>query len=274
MNEDNNTVDPAAPLVETTVLPTGMSAHPAPQNLWKLVLGCVGVVYGDIGTSPLYALRESLHAASRDGLQPEEVIGVVSLLLWTLVLIVTLKYVTLIMRADNRGEGGTLSLVALVQQALMRRPGWLLAIGVVGISLFFGDAIITPAMSVLSAVEGMALVAPSFSPYVVLTTIVIILGLFLFQAQGTERVAILFGPIMVLWFLVMAVLGLRHLGDDTAILAALNPFHALHFLTTHGLGSFIVLGSVFLAVTGGEALYADMGHFGRRPIRIAWAILV
>ena len=122
MNEDNNTVDPTAPLVETTVLPTGMSAHPAPQNLWKLVLGCIGVVYGDIGTSPLYALRESLHAASRDGLQPQEVIGVVSLLLWTLVLIVTLKYVTLIMRADNRGEGGTLSLVALVQQALMRRP--------------------------------------------------------------------------------------------------------------------------------------------------------
>ncbi len=274
MHEDNIPGDTATPLAETTAIPYAHPTPAPPQNLWKLVLGCIGVVYGDIGTSPLYALRESLHAASRDGLQAEEVIGVVSLLLWTLVLIVTVKYVALVMRADNRGEGGTLSLVALVQQALKKRPGWLLAIGVVGISLFFGDAMITPAMSVLSAVEGMALVAPSFQPYVVLVTLAIILGLFLFQAQGTERVAILFGPIMVLWFIVMAVLGLRHLGDDTAILAALNPVHALRFLTNHGFGSFVVLGSVFLAVTGGEALYADMGHFGRRPIRIAWGILV
>jgi KUP system potassium uptake protein len=274
MNEDITPGEPASPAVETTVVPPAHPVPVAPQNLWKLTLGCVGVVYGDIGTSPLYALRESLHAASSDGLQPEEVIGVVSLLLWTLVLIVTVKYVSLIMRADNRGEGGTLSLVALVQQALMRRPGWLLAIGVIGISLFFGDAMITPAMSVLSAVEGMALVAPAFEPFVVLTTLVIILGLFLFQAQGTEKVSILFGPIMVLWFLVMAALGLRHLGDDTAILAALNPLHAIGFLTSHGVGSFVVLGSVFLAVTGGEALYADMGHFGRKPIRLAWAFLV
>ena len=274
MHEDNIPGETAPLAAETTALPYANRATAAPQNLWKLVLGCVGVVYGDIGTSPLYALRESLKAASSDGLHPEEVIGIVSLLLWTLVLIVTLKYVALVMRADNRGEGGTLSLVALVQQALMKRPGWLLAIGVVGISLFFGDAMITPAMSVLSAVEGMALVAPGFQPFVVLVTLVIILGLFLFQAQGTERVSILFGPIMVVWFIVMAILGLRHLGDDTAILAALNPAHALGFLTSHGFGSFVVLGSVFLAVTGGEALYADMGHFGRRPIRIAWGILV
>lgn len=274
MNDDSTTGEPAKPLAETTALPFGMPKPVAPQNLWKLVLGSIGVVYGDIGTSPLYALRESLHAASRGGLLAEEVVGVVSLLLWTLVLIVTVKYILLVMRADNRGEGGTLSLVALVQQALMRRPGWLLAIGVVGISLFFGDAMITPAMSVLSAVEGMALVAPAFKPFVVLTTLAIILGLFIFQAQGTERVSSLFGPIMVLWFLVMSGLGLRHLGDDTAILAALNPIHAFRFLTTHGFGSFVVLGSVFLAVTGGEALYADMGHFGRKPIRMAWAILV
>jgi KUP system potassium uptake protein len=178
------------------------------------------------------------------------------------------------MRADNRGEGGTLSLVALVQQALKKRPGWLIAIGVIGISLFFGDAMITPAMSVLSAVEGMALAVPSFSPFVVPVTLAIIIGLFLFQAQGTERVSILFGPIMVVWFLTMAGLGMIHLGDDPAILAALNPLHALEFLGRHKLGSFFVLGSVFLAVTGGEALYADMGHFGRRPIRMAWAGLV
>ena len=273
MHEENTNGDAASAKAGSIGLSQAQQPH-MPQNLWKLVLGCIGVVYGDIGTSPLYALRESLHAASVGGLDREEVIGVVSLLLWTLVLIVTGKYVMLVMRADNKGEGGTLSLVALVQQALNARPGWLLAIGVVGISLFFGDAMITPAVSVLSAVEGMAIVAPSFAPFVVITTLVIIVGLFLFQSQGTERVSILFGPIMVLWFLVMAVLGIWHLGDDTGILAALNPFHAAEFLAVHRLGSFFVLGSVFLAVTGGEALYADMGHFGKKPIRIAWAILV
>lgn len=281
MNEQNTSDEPAA--IQTgqkSALPAADAATPPPpsndkpQNLWKLVLGCVGVVYGDIGTSPLYALRESLHAARWDGKNPEEVVGIVSLLLWTLVLIVTVKYVLLVMRADNRGEGGTLSLVALVQQALKRRPGWLIAIGVVGISLFFGDAMITPAMSVLSAVEGMSIVAPAFGPYVVPATVGIIIGLFLFQAQGTERVSILFGPIMVVWFLTMAGLGLMHLGDNSEILAALNPYHALLFLVQHRLASFFVLGSVFLAVTGGEALYADMGHFGRRPIRMAWGILV
>ena len=274
MNEDIPNGDPASAKADTHGHAKATLPHAAPQNLWKLVLGCMGVVYGDIGTSPLYALRESLHAASADGLSQEEVVGVVSLLIWTLVLIVTVKYVFMVMRADNKGEGGTLSLVALVQQALNARPGWLLAIGVVGISLFFGDAMITPAMSVLSAVEGMALVAPSFAPFVVIATLVIIVGLFLIQSQGTERVSILFGPIMLLWFAVMALLGLRHLGDDAAILAALNPGHAAGFLAEHRLGSFFVLGSVFLAVTGGEALYADMGHFGRKPIRIAWGILV
>jgi KUP system potassium uptake protein len=250
------------------------TGHHAPKNLAALVLGCIGVVYGDIGTSPLYAMRESLHAASRDGLERSDVVGVISLLVWTLILIVTVKYVFLIMRADNRGEGGTLSLVALVQQALGRRPGWLLAIGVVGISLFFGDAIITPAMSVLSAVEGMALVAPGFERFVVPVTIAIIIGLFLVQNKGTAKVAVFFGPIMVVWFLVMALMGLFHIGDDLSILAALNPWHAAKFVVTNGFASLIVLGSVFLAVTGGEALYADMGHFGRRPIRIAWGILI
>jgi KUP system potassium uptake protein len=246
----------------------------SPKNLTALVLGSIGVVYGDIGTSPLYAMRESLHAASRDGLVRDDVLGVISLLIWTLILIVTVKYVILIMRADNKGEGGTLSLVALVQQALGRRPGWLLAVGVIGISLFFGDAIITPAMSVLSAVEGIELVAPSFQTYVVPLTLLIIVGLFVVQNKGTGKVAVFFGPIMVLWFVVMAIMGGVHIGDDPGILAAINPWHAASFLVTNGKASFIVLGSVFLAVTGGEALYADMGHFGRKPIRIAWTILV
>jgi KUP system potassium uptake protein len=279
MNEQNSTDEPVSAKTGHQSAPTDsaqppQSAHDKPKNLGKLMLGCIGVVYGDIGTSPLYALRESLHGAGWDGKDGSEVVGIVSLLLWTLVLIVTIKYVLLIMRADNRGEGGTLSLVALVQQALKRRPGWLIAIGVVGISLFFGDAMITPAMSVLSAVEGMAIVAPSFAPYVVPATVGIIIGLFLFQSQGTERVAILFGPIMLVWFLTMAGLGVMHIGDNAQILAALNPYHAMSFLAAHKLGSFFILGSVFLAVTGGEALYADMGHFGRTPIRWAWSVLV
>ena len=247
--------------------------HP-PQKLGVLTLGCIGVVYGDIGTSPLYAMRESMHAASHDGLSRADVIGVVSLLIWTLVLLVAFKYVILVMRADNRGEGGTLSLVALVQQALGRRPIWLLGIGMIGISLFFGDAIITPAMSVLSAVEGMTLVAPSFKPFVVPVTLGIIVALFVVQSKGTAAVSILFGPIMVLWFVLMAVMGLWHIADDWSILGALNPVHAFGFLYTNGFASLIVLGSVFLAVTGGEALYADMGHFGRKPILIAWTYLV
>ena len=270
MNPPNDATDRAAN-------PTPIPPHPAhhiPQNMGKLVLGCIGVVYGDIGTSPLYAMRESLHAASYDGLSRDDVIGVISLLIWTLILIVSVKYVVLIMRADNKGEGGTLSLVALVQRALNKRPGWLLAIGVIGISLFFGDAMITPAMSVLSAVEGLDLVAPSLGAFVLPLTLLIILGLFVFQSQGTERVAILFGPIMVVWFLVMAALGIYHLSDDLSILMAFNPIHAAGFLVTNGTASFFVLGSVFLAVTGGEALYADMGHFGRKPIRLAWALLV
>ena len=250
--------------------------HPphAQGSVAKLTLGAIGVVYGDIGTSPLYAMRESLHAASRDGMTRDDVLGVISLLFWTLTLIVTLKYVMLIMRADNNGEGGTLSLIALVQRALRKRPAWLIGFGAVGISLFFGDAIITPAMSVLSAVEGSALVAPGMKQFVVPVTLVIIVLLFAVQSRGTEAVSVFFGPIMVVWFLTMALLGIRHISDDPSIFLALNPVHAAGFLTENGLASFIVLGSVFLAVTGGEALYTDMGHFGRRPIRLAWGLLV
>ena len=250
------------------------TGHGVTGKLPVLVLGCIGVVYGDIGTSPLYAMRESLRAAGENGLVREDVMGIVSLLLWTLILIVSVKYVVLIMRADNQGEGGTLSLVALIQQALRQRPAWLLGLGMVGISLFFGDAVITPAMSVLSAVEGMVLVAPGFEQFVVPATLIIIVGLFFVQRHGTAAVSILFGPIMVVWFVTMAVLGLMHLGDDWSILTAFNPVYGVSFLFSNGYASFIVMGSVFLAVTGGEALYADMGHFGRLPIRLAWGILV
>jgi len=253
-------------------LPTP-SQH-GPSGIWKLALGSVGVVYGDIGTSPIYAMRESLHAASADGLTSADVIGVISLLIWALILIVAFKYIILILSADNRGEGGTLSLVALVQQALERRPVWLLAIGMVGISLFFGDAMITPAMSVLSAVEGMSLVTPAFDPFVVPITIAIIVALFLIQRRGTGTVSAFFGPITAVWFLTMAVLGVFHIGDDPSILRALNPAYAAGFLVANGFASLIVLGSIFLAVTGAEALYADLGHFGKKPIRLAWLILV
>ena len=250
------------------------SGHRPKGNLAFLTLGCIGVVYGDIGTSPLYAMRESIRTASQNGLMRHDVLGIVSLLIWTLILIVTVKYVILVMRADNHGEGGTLSLVALIQQSFQTRPAWLIGIGMVGISLFFGDAMITPAMSVLSAVEGMELVAPDFAPFVVPVTLGIILVLFFVQRFGTAVVSVFFGPIMLVWFLVLALLGLRHIGDDWAILTAVNPWHGVLFLIENGHASLIVMGSVFLAVTGGEALYADMGHFGRRPIRIAWTALV
>jgi KUP system potassium uptake protein len=251
-----------------------VSDHGAQGSVAILVVGCIGVVYGDIGTSPLYAMRESLRTASENGLLRNEVLGIVSLLIWTLILIVTVKYVILVMRADNHGEGGTLSLVALIQQSMPQRPFWLIGLGMVGISLFFGDAMITPAMSVLSAVEGMVLVAPGFEPFVVPVTLTIILVLFFVQRFGTAIVSVFFGPIMLVWFFTLAILGLRHIGDDWAVLTAFNPIHGITFLIDNGRASFIVMGSVFLAVTGGEALYADMGHFGRRPIRIAWSILV
>lgn len=250
------------------------SDHRPPSSFWKLVVGSVGVVYGDIGTSPLYAMREGLAAAGRDGLAEEEVIGIVSLLLWTLILIVTLKYVVLILRADNRGEGGTLSLLALAQQALGKRTRLLFFLGVAGAALFYGDASITPAISVLSAVEGLTLVAPNFDAWVLPVTVVILAGLFWAQSSGTARISVFFGPITVVWFLVVALLGIYHAGDRPKIFTAFNPFEAIEFIILHGTGSLVVMGSVFLAVTGAEALYADMGHFGRGPIRTAWFCLI
>ena len=240
-----------------------------------LVLASIGVVYGDIGTSPLYALRESLAHAHEEGLAETAVIGIVSLLLWTVMLIVTVKYVILILRADNNGEGGTLSLVAKAQGALGgRRAWWLYLTGIVGVSLFFGDSMITPAISVLSAVEGLTLVMPDFERWVVPATLAIVIVLFWVQRSGTGAVARFFGPITLVWFLTMGVLGASHIMDDARILNALNPLYAADFLIHNGFGALPVLGSVFLAVTGAEALYADMGHFGRRAIRIAWTAVV
>jgi KUP system potassium uptake protein len=243
------------------------------NTYWGLVLGSTGVVYGDIGTSPLYAFREAL-AASGGVVARPAVLGVLSLMLWTLALVVTVKYVIVLLRADNNGEGGTLSLVALLHHALGRTSGLVIGLGILGAALFYGDAVITPAISVLSAVEGLKLVTPMFQPYVLPIAVTVLVALFLVQAYGTARVATFFGPVMVVWFALMAVGGLVGLLGDPTVLAALDPRYGLAFLGHHGTVGFVTLGAVFLAVTGAEALYADLGHFGRRPIRTAWLGLV
>jgi KUP system potassium uptake protein len=251
--------------------PRQMSA----RRLLALSLGSIGVVYGDIGTSPLYAFREALRPVAGDGIAPEEIIGIISLMLWTLVIIVTVKYVCFLLRADNNGEGGTLALLALLSKRVSeRRSNVLLLLGLIGAALFLGDAMITPALSVLSAVEGLKLVAPDLSRFVLLISVVILVGLFAVQARGTGSVAKAFGPITLVWFLVMAAGGVAHIADDPAIFAALNPWHAVWFLVHGGYVGFVVLGAVFLTVTGAEALYADLGHFGRRPIQWAWFVVV
>lgn len=241
------------------------------EHFWALTLGSVGVVYGDIGTSPLYALREAVVAARDAGLADREaVIGVLSLILWALILIVTIKYMFILLRADNKGEGGTFALMALSQGVAKRSAPLILGLGIAGASFFYGDAVITPAISVLSAVEGLKLVAPDLEAMVVPISIVILLGLFWVQSRGTARVAAFFGPITVVWFVAMAVGGLIHIVDDPGIFLAANPWYGMKFVASHGLIGLTVLGLVFLAVTGAEALYADLGHFGRRPIQTAW----
>ncbi len=245
------------------------------QGMTALVIGAVGVVYGDIGTSPIYAFREALHATGAHGVAGRaEVLGLLSLLVWTLMLVVTVKYVFALLRADNRGEGGVLALYTLVRLALGRRSLSILALAIAAAALFGGDAVITPAISVLSAVEGMALVMPSLNAWVLPVSLGILLGLFLVQRRGTARIARWFGPITALWFVAIGGLGLWHMVANPSVLAALNPFWAITFLTQHSTVAFVVLGAVFLAVTGGEALYADLGHFGRRPIVMAWFALV
>ncbi len=257
--------------------PTALEGHGddtrRPKRAAALTIGAVGIVYGDIGTSPLYAFREALRPAAADGLTQAEILGVVSLLLWALILIVTLKYVLFLLRADNRGEGGILSLVALVQRK-PKRFGVAFGLGVSGAALFFGDAIITPAISVLSAVEGLKLVTPLFEPYVIPIAIGILVSLFMVQSRGTGPLARWFGPITAIWFLVMGAAGVAQILGDPSILWAFDPRFALSFMMEHGKVAFVVLGAVFLAVTGAEALYADLGHFGRKPIQIAWFALV
>ena len=243
-------------------------------KFWTLFLGSIGVVYGDIGTSPLYAFREALAPGRADGLLTvHEVLGTVSLLLWALILIVTIKYVLLLLHMDNKGEGGILSLMALARKAL-GGSRTVFSLGLLGAALFYGDAIITPAISVLSAVEGLKLVTPAFEHYVLPITIAIIVPLFLVQSRGTGRMASFFGPITLVWFLAMAVAALPHILRRPDVLLALNPWYALEYLLSHGTGALIVLGAVFLAVTGAEALFADLGHFGRRPIQAAWIAVV
>lgn len=248
---------------------------PVTTGFWALTLGSVGVVFGDIGTSPLYAFREAVHNATHGGpVSREIVLGVLSLILWSLIVVVTIKYVLLLLRADNNGEGGTLSLMALGQRALGRRSWFLLALGVIGGSMFLGDAMITPAISVLSAVEGLKIAAPALEHYVVPLAVVILVCLFAVQSRGTAMVASAFGPVMIIWFLTLGVMGLMHISDDPGIVHAINPIFAVQFLLTHGVIGLVILGAVFLAVTGGEALYADLGHFGRKPIQTAWFYFV
>ena len=243
-------------------------------TLATLSLASIGVVYGDIGTSPLYAFREAMVAAGSGETSPGPVLGVLSLILWALIIVVTLKYVVVLLYADNHGEGGTLALMALAENALGGKVFPVLLLGVIGAALFFGDAIITPAISVLSAIEGLKLATPVFEPYILPITIVILVGLFAIQSRGTAKVAILFGPLTAGWFLVIGAAGAAHMFSNPGVLAAFNPAYGLSFLTSNWSVGILTLGSVFLAVTGAEALYADLGHFGRRPIQFAWIGLV
>jgi KUP system potassium uptake protein len=243
------------------------------HGTWRLAILALGVVYGDIGTSPLYAAKETFNPEHGIPLTTENIYGGVSAIFWALMIVVSLKYVTLVLRADNRGEGGIMALLALATKAVRSRPrlsGTLLAIGVFGASLFYGDAVLTPAISVLSAVEGLEVGTSAFKPYIVPISACILIALFAIQHYGTGVVGLLFGPVCALWFVALGAVGAWNIAQHPAILWALDPRYAIHFATGHGFASFVVLGSVLLALTGAEALYADMGHFGKQAIRIAW----
>src|SRR5438874_4037763 len=241
------------------------------SSFWGLTFGSIGVVYGDIGTSPLYAFREAVAAVVGSGMLTRDIVlGVLSLILWALIIVVAIKYVLLLLRADNNGEGGTLSLTALATRGVGRRTAVVFLLGVIGASMFLGDSVITPAISVLSAVEGLTLVTPAFDHYIAPLTVAILLGLFAGQSRGTARVASFFAPIMVVWFVAIAAAGIFHIRDDPGVLAAINPAYAVAFVYTHGAIGLVTLGLVFLVVTGAEALYADLGRFGRKAFRTAW----
>lgn len=255
-----------------------MTTEKSRGGIAGLTVAAIGIVYGDIGTSPLYAMKEVFSKENGGvSLTQPNIIGVVSLILWGLTIVVSLKYVSLILRADNRGEGGIMALLALALVSVTDHPKWVMPltlIGVVGASLFFGDGVITPAISVLSAVEGIELATPAFKAYVVPITVVILIALYFVQHKGSSRLGRWFGPIMLLWFVALAVMGVINIFHQPGILVALNPLHGLAFLFSHGWLSFIALGAIVLAFTGAEALYADLGHFGRRPIRFAWFVVV
>jgi KUP system potassium uptake protein len=253
--------------------------HPHTHGpLPKLAVAAIGIVYGDIGTSPIYAFRETF--AGHHTLIPDQlhIWGVLSLIFWSMIIIVTIKYLTVIMRADNKGEGGSLALLALINRSLDGRAKWtggIVLLGVFATALFYGDSMITPAISVLSAVEGLTTVNPLFEPYVIPLAIVILVGLFSIQARGTAKVGLMFGPIMIVYFLTLAVLGVTHIIErPTVIVNTLNPWNAINFYVQEPVRAFIAMGSVVLAVTGAEALYSDMGHFGRKPIRVSWLYFV
>jgi len=247
------------------------------RDFWTLSLATLGVVFGDIGTSPIYAIRESFHLSH--GLEPTRLntLGVLSLIFWSLILVISVKYLILVMRADNRGEGGIIALSALISppHEASRGRRWILGmVGLFGAALLYGDSMITPAISVLSAIEGLEVATPVFRPYVIPITIGILVGLFAFQKRGTAGVGAVFGPVTLVWFLTLAILGLMQIVHHPSVLFAMSPHHAVAFFLRNGLVGLLVLGSVFLVVTGGEALYADMGHFGRGPIRFTWTAVV
>ena len=247
------------------------------KKLSALTIGAIGVVFGDIGTSPLYALKESFSPTHGIPLNATTVYGILSVMFWAMTALVTVKYLLFMMRADNKGEGGILALTALAQRCFRkgtRRHWWVVALGMFGAAMFYGDAIITPAISVLSAVEGLGLVEPALNQFVVPISIGILIALFAVQRHGTAAVGLFFGPVMVLWFLVLAILGMVQIVNNPAVLQAFNPWYSWQFFIEHKVAAWITLGAVVLCVTGGEALYADMGHFGRKPIRVGWFSLV
>ena len=257
---------------------TEADAHAATMSatsMRMLVLGALGVVFGDIGTSPIYAFREAMHVSAEDGvIARSAVLGILSMIVWSLTIVVTIKYVAFVLRADNRGEGGTLSLMALARDKSLPFRATILILGMLGAALFFGDAIITPAISVLSAVEGLKVVTPAFEPYVVVIALVILIAVFSVQRFGTARVASVFGPITAAWFLAIGISGGLHIFDDPGVLAALNPLEAARFMVEYSDVALLTIGAAVLAVTGAEALYADLGHFGRRPIVVGWLLIV
>src|ERR1700674_4096015 len=269
------TSDVVVPAAETTAANGRVDAH-STAGFKALMLGSIGVVYGDIGTSPLYAFREAVVAAGGPSgtVSPLAVLGVLSLILWALIIVVTLKYVLILLRADNHGEGGTLALMALAQRAVSRGAAAIVLLGIISGALFYGDAVITPALSVLSAIEGLKIATPAFEPYVVPLTIAILVALFAVQSRGTGKMGAFFGPITTIWIIAIAIPGVIYIASDPSILLAFNPAYGISFLAAHGYVGLLTLGAVFLAVTGAEALYADLGHFGRWPIQTAWLTIV